>query len=506
MSITLIIWVLCTTIALLTLVTATRLERFERIGSEAAAGLMLASFPFLFTSHLSWVLLTPAAILHLWLFILPARLIMGRLERQFLRRSTQLNALAGLAGVLAVLVLYMSPVPVSGQIAASLWFSMTLGVAVIFFGQLLWNMRHYHLEIAKQTLREKDLPTVSLCIPARNEDHALTECLQAALSSDYPKLEILVLDDCSQDTTSTIIRLFAHDGVRFLQGDVPAEGWLGKNQAMQTLAQQASGDYIIFASVDTHFGPKTISEIMQYTLAHNLEMVSVLPQNRLGLSVATLFPTMNYFWRLVWPITRRHVPVSSRCWLINATSLRQLGGLASVSRKILPEESFARRLFTRHSYHFVVGDFAMGLTVAKRWSSQVETSIRLLYPTAKRQPLAVLVLVLAVAGLFILPLLAVVVQLILGAYGVIFWLGLAVSALHTLNYAIVMAKSQSKSWPLAVLLWPLVVLQEIGLQVTSMLSYEFGEVNWKGRNVCYPVLGLPQAGVKSPLLVGRSKG
>jgi chlorobactene glucosyltransferase len=399
----------------------------------------------------------------------------------------------------------MNPLLVSGEVVASLWLSMTLGISVIFFGQLLWNTQHYHLDTDQPKIQTKDLPTVSLCIPARNEDHALTECLQSALSSDYPKLEILVLDDCSQDTTSTIIRLFAHDGVRFLQGDAPAEGWLGKNQAMQTLAQQASGDYIIFASVDTHFGPRTITEIMKYTLAHHLQMVSLLPQNRLGISKATLFPTMNYFWRLVWPITRRHVPVSSRCWLIKSSSLRQLGGFASVSRKILPEGSFARRLFTQHSYHFVVGDNALGLTVAKRWSSQVQTSIRLLYPTAQRQPLAVLVLILAVAGLYILPILIMIAQLVMGLHGVILWLCVAIYALHTLNYLLVMVRSQPKSWLVATVLWPLVVMQEIGLLVASMLSYEFGEVNWKGRNVCYPVLGLPQAGVK-PLAVDRLRG
>jgi chlorobactene glucosyltransferase len=383
---------------------------------------------------------------------------------------------------------------------------MTIGVAVIFFGQLLWNMQHYHLDTEHRPALDGDLPTVSLCIPARNEDHALAECLQAALASDYPKLEILVLDDCSQDKTSSIIRSFAHDGVRFLQGDIPAEGWLGRNQAMQTLAQQASGDYIIFASVDCHFAPQTITEIVKYTLAHRLQMVSVLPQNRLGMSTATLFPTMNYYWRLVWPVTRRHVPVSSRFLLIKDTSLRQLGGFASVSRKILPEESFARRLFSRHGYHFVMADAALGLTIAKRWNSLAETSIRLMYPTAKRQPLAVLVLVLAVAGLFILPILALIAQIMLGTYGEIFWLAVAVTALHTINYTIVTLRSQPKNWLLASLMWPAVVTQEIILLVFSMLSYEFGEVNWKGRNVCYPVLGLPQAGARPLVVPGRPRG
>ena len=39
------------------------------------------------------------------------------------------------------------------------------------------------------------LPSVSVCIPARNETHAMSECLESVLASDYPKLEAIVLDD-----------------------------------------------------------------------------------------------------------------------------------------------------------------------------------------------------------------------------------------------------------------------------------------------------------------------
>ena len=52
-----------------------------------------------------------------------------------------------------------------------------------------------------------------------------------AIASDYPKLEIIVLDDCSQDRTAEIIRNFAHDGVRFIQSEDNKDNWLDKNKA-----------------------------------------------------------------------------------------------------------------------------------------------------------------------------------------------------------------------------------------------------------------------------------
>lgn len=46
--------------------------------------------------------------------------------------------------------------------------------------------------------QSKLLPTVTIAIPARNETEALAECLEQWIASTYPKLEILVLDDCSR--------------------------------------------------------------------------------------------------------------------------------------------------------------------------------------------------------------------------------------------------------------------------------------------------------------------
>jgi chlorobactene glucosyltransferase len=334
----------------------------------------------------------------------------------------------------------------------------------------------------------RETPTVTVCIPARNEDHALADCLEAVLTSDYPKLEVLVLDDCSQDKTSAIIRSFAHEGVRFVQGDQPAVGWLGKNQAMQTLVSHASGDYLLFMGVDTHVGHESISKLVTYTLHNNLQMVSVAPQNRLALAPGTLFGTLEYFWRIVLPLTKKHTPVSSKLWLIKRASLERLGGFASVSRKIVPEESFARRLIAQNAYRFLVSNATLSITTAKRWGSQLETSLRIAYPLLRRQPLYAFAAALLLLSLFMTPFIVAVLELSAGRTGLLFWLALAAGLLHVLDYFLVVIRTHPKIWFVSGLLWPVVVVQETVICTVSMVLYEFGEVNWKGRNVCYPVL------------------
>src|SRR5690606_12928997 len=105
--------------------------------------------------------------------------------------------------------------------------------------------------ITSELSSSQEYPSVSICIPARNETHAMAECLERVLKSDYKKLEVLVFDDNSKDDTSAIIRSFAQAGVRFVAGTELPEGWLGKNHALDVLSKEASGTYVLFMAVDT---------------------------------------------------------------------------------------------------------------------------------------------------------------------------------------------------------------------------------------------------------------
>ena len=112
--------------------------------------------------------------------------------------------------------------------------------AVVLMARTVQTLRRHRYR-AKEHL-DSEYPSVSVCIAARNETHALAQCLERVLKSDYPKLEILVLDDSSTDDTSLIIKSFASAGVRFIPGAALPSGWLGKNHAYQTLIDEARGD------------------------------------------------------------------------------------------------------------------------------------------------------------------------------------------------------------------------------------------------------------------------
>ncbi len=493
MNVVMELWLLPTLVAaaLLLAVTHTRLpqhSRGQRVFGEVATGLLVAGLPFLVvTSYPLWAKIG-LVVLHMWLFILPLRLIFGRLDDAFLRASMLGNVLLWLGlntGIVTVVWashaspewLHVEFVPLIGAC-----------VAIGFIMQLTWALRRYGLRTLRKPLPLAKLPTVSVCIPARNEDAVLMECIQSVVASDYPKLEVLVLDDCSQDKTAEVVKQFAHNGVRFVQGDTPATGWLGKNQAMQTLSAQASGELLIFMGVDVRLQPHSISRMVHYALATQAQMVSVVPQNLRQADVGTIFGTLQYFWQTVWPLSKRHVPVSSKMWLINAGVLKELGGFKSVQHKIIPEMSFACRLSASQSYRFLLSNSELGVTEDKKWRSQIDTSLRVLYPTFKRQPFYALLGMMAIAVLLVTPFVWVALGVVVAETATFFGLSCVAAVLLLVAFALVRVRTHPRTWWLAVVVLPVTLVQEIVLITVSVLGYEFGEVNWKGRNVCYPVI------------------
>lgn len=331
-----------------------------------------------------------------------------------------------------------------------------------------------------------DVPTVSLCIPARNETHALTDCLASAIASDYPKLEIIVLDDCSQDRTSQIIKGFAHDGVRFVKGATPSEDWLGKNNAYDTLAREARGDYLVFMSVDTRIEPQALSTLISYLQVNKLSMVSVLPRRSDIWRASVLFATLRYFWQVCLPLGV-NTPTASSLWAIHSESLDEAGGFSTYKDKVMIENELARQFFAKSKYHFLVANESLKVWYAKKWSSQVDTAVRLWYPSLQKKLTNSVLAIAAHALLLIVPVFSLAIGLITGMAALSFMALAAVLLGHGLFYYYLRRIQAGVSPVIGTFLLSPIAAQEIILIMASYYQYKRGRVSWKGRNICYPV-------------------
>jgi len=123
-------------------------------------------------------------------------------------------------------------------------------------------------------------PSVSVLIPARNEEANIADCLRHVLSNQSVNLEVIVLDDASTDHTAEIVRAtIATDArVRLLSSvELPA-GWNGKQHACWRLAQAASSPYFLFLDADVRLAPSTIGSCMAQMQHTKVALLSGFPR------------------------------------------------------------------------------------------------------------------------------------------------------------------------------------------------------------------------------------
>jgi cellulose synthase/poly-beta-1,6-N-acetylglucosamine synthase-like glycosyltransferase len=104
-------------------------------------------------------------------------------------------------------------------------------------------------------------PTVSVIIPAFNEERVIAGSVARVLASDYPALQVIVADDGSNDDTSAI--------VREIFGDDPRVTLLtlrngGKAAALNRALKDAAGEVVIALDADTQFEPETIRRLTRW--------------------------------------------------------------------------------------------------------------------------------------------------------------------------------------------------------------------------------------------------
>ena len=55
---------------------------------------------------------------------------------------------------------------------------------------------------------------VSIIVPVYNVDKYLSRCIESLLNQSYPNLEIIIVDDCSLDSSRSVIKEYAEKDSR----------------------------------------------------------------------------------------------------------------------------------------------------------------------------------------------------------------------------------------------------------------------------------------------------
>ena len=148
---------------------------------------------------------------------------------------------------------------------------------VVIPAVILWRLRDSASLDAYPAQIPADAPLLSVVLPARNEAHNIEACLRSILATDYPNIEVIVVDDHSDDGTADIARRIAatDSRVRVISNpDLPV-GWFGKQWACHNGARVATGALLCFTDADTRHGPELLSRSVNAMVARRADLFSV---------------------------------------------------------------------------------------------------------------------------------------------------------------------------------------------------------------------------------------
>lgn len=180
-------------------------------------------------------------------------------------------------------------------------------LCVVILLTLLANLRSIDRLGHKLPARTDTSRLISLLVPARNEGDTIGACVRALLAQDYKNIEVLVLDDDSDDDTAAIVRSFTDPRLRLLIGDALPDGWTGKNWACHQLANAARGEVLCFVDSDTLLAPATITSAVALLDSDDADLVSVLVAAEYNSTTeAVLLPMVNHALLALFPVWLMH--------------------------------------------------------------------------------------------------------------------------------------------------------------------------------------------------------
>lgn len=125
---------------------------------------------------------------------------------------------------------------------------------------------------------DPDCPRISILFAARDEEEKMPAALATLMEIDYPNLEVVAVDDRSNDSTGRILDGFAsaHGRLRVVHvAELPA-GWLGKPHALQKAFEASSGDWLLFTDADVRFKPDALRRAVALSKARNLDHLTLM--------------------------------------------------------------------------------------------------------------------------------------------------------------------------------------------------------------------------------------
>jgi chlorobactene glucosyltransferase len=360
-----------------------------------------------------------------------------------------------------------------------------------------FRLRHSRSLDDESGVAPADPPLVSVIVPARNEALNIAPCVTSILSTTYPNLELVVVDDSSTDGTADVARrVTAGDPrARIVRNPPLPDGWFGKQWACATGAKVARGTILQFTDADTVHQPNLVTRSINAMHRTEADLFSVAGRQELGgfwekVIQPQIFTVLSMRYggtESVNQSTRvRNKIANGQCIFVKRASYDAIGGHGSVRSSVAEDLLLAQRFFAaRKRVVLMLGIdqlstrmYASLGEIINGWRKNVFAGGLDSVPFGRMgQTIFPLVLLLPPL-LELLPVLALVLAAFGMAAGSTSLLWAAISCLATLAWWVVVYINVGES-PLYALIYPLGALMLLYIFVTAVIRGR--RVTWKGR-------------------------
>jgi len=109
-----------------------------------------------------------------------------------------------------------------------------------------------------------DQELVSICIPTYNRAHMVNRAIESVLNQTYPNIEIIVVDDCSTDTTQDLVALYNDPRLTYVKN--PRN--IGQFPSFNRCIELSNGKYIHILHSDDYIDSNFTKTCVEFIKSH----------------------------------------------------------------------------------------------------------------------------------------------------------------------------------------------------------------------------------------------
>jgi chlorobactene glucosyltransferase len=234
-----------------------------------------------------------------------------------------------------------------------------------------------------------EVPLISVCIPARNEERNIGRCVEALLAQTYPNFEIIVLDDRSTDSTGEILQKIRSNDfsrrhakatapapvggagevatttpmrLKIINGSDLPPGWAGKPHALTQAASTARGEWLCFVDADTFVTPDALAAVYAKAVETGADLFTIMTRQimktfweRTVLPLVMLALSVGFSPRKVNDPGRKEAIANGQFIFIKRNVYEAVGDHAAIKGSIVEDKDLAV-LVKGKGYRLVVAD------------------------------------------------------------------------------------------------------------------------------------------------------